>query len=107
MVGRPQKLCYVVYNRAQEPPMTASTTMTIRLPVELKERLARICEASGRSQSYHAAKALEAFVSRELPIIEGILEGMADVRAGRVVPHEQAMAELRAIVDETKSRKAA
>lgn len=87
--------------------MTASTTLTIRVTPDLKERLARIAKDSGRSQSYHAAKALKAYVSRELPIIEGILEGMADVRAGRTTPHEEVMAEMRAIIAEARNRKAA
>lgn len=37
-------------------------------------------------------------MNRELEIIEGIKRGLADVKAGRVVPHEQVMNEAREII---------
>jgi predicted transcriptional regulator len=86
--------------------MTASTTLTIRVPVEVKERLGRISAASRRSQSYLAAEALTAYVDRELAIIEGILQGMEEIRAGKGIPHDVVMAEARAIIDEARKRAA-
>ena len=79
-----------------------STTMTIRVPVEVRDKLERIASGTRRSKSYLAAEAVTAYVERELAIIEGIQQGLADVAAGRTVPHRQAMAELRAIVDEVE-----
>jgi len=38
-------------------------------------------------------------VDRETKTIEGIKRGMADAKAGRVVPHEAAMAEIDAVID--------
>ena len=83
-----------------------STTLTIRVPVEVRDKLARIASGTRRSKSYLAAEAVAAYVERELAIIEGIQEGMADLAAGRTVSHAQAMAELRAIVDEVEQAKA-
>lgn len=83
-----------------------STTLTIRVPVEVRDKLARIASGTRRSKSYLAAEAVAAYVERELAIIEGIQEGMADIAAGRTVSHTQAMAELRAIVDEIEQGKA-
>ena len=83
-----------------------STTLTIRVPVEIRDKLARIANGTRRSKSYLAAEAVAAYVERELAIIEGIQEGMADITAGRTVSHAQAMAELRAIVDEVEQAKA-
>lgn len=83
-----------------------STTLTIRVPVEVRDKLARIASGTRRSKSYLAAEAVAAYVERELAIIEGIQEGMADIAAGRTVSHTQAMAELRAIVDEIEQAKA-
>jgi predicted transcriptional regulator len=84
-----------------------STTMTIRVPTELRDKLDRIAQGTRRSRSYLAGEALAAYVERELSIIEGIREGLADIAAGRVVPHEQVMAEMREIVAEARRKKAA
>ena len=58
-----------------------------------------------RSKSFLAAEAVSAYVERELEIIEGIRRGMADVEAGRVVPHDEAMAEVQAVIDAAKRGK--
>lgn len=86
--------------------MTASTTMTIRLSTELKDKLGRISAATRRSQSFLAAEALAAYVNRELEIIEGIQRGLADIAAGRVVPQEEAMARVRAAIAKAGADKA-
>jgi len=87
--------------------MAESTTMTIRLDPEVKEKLGRIARDTRRSRSFLAAEAVAAFVDRELKIIEGIRRGLADMEAGRVVPHEQVMAEGRAIIDAAKAARKA
>jgi len=82
--------------------MTASTTMTIRVPSDVKEKLAQLAHDTRRSKSYLAAEAVSAYVDRELEIIEGIHRGRADVEAGRVVSHAQVMAEARQIMADAK-----
>ncbi|TIP97237.1 MAG: CopG family transcriptional regulator, partial [Mesorhizobium sp.] len=47
-----------------------------------------------------------AYVDRELGVIEGIKRGMADAAAGRVVPHDEAMAEIDAIIEASEARRA-
>ncbi len=69
--------------------MPASTTLTVRVSPDLKARLGRLAEVTQRTQSFLAAEAIEDFVSRELEIVEGILRGMADFEAGRVVSDEE------------------
>ena len=71
--------------------MGASTTMTIRVTPDLKEKLGRLAQGTRRTRSYLAAEAVEAYVNRELEIIEGIQRGLADMDAGRVTPHDEAM----------------
>lgn len=78
--------------------MTATTTMTIRVSSDLKERLGRLAKETRRSRSFLAAEAVASYVESELEIIEGIHRGLADVAAGRVVPHEQAMAEVEKVL---------
>ncbi len=82
-----------------------STTMTIRLPIEVHDGLSRLSQGTRRSRSFLAAEALAAYVSKELSIIEGIEHGQADVSQGKVTAHETVMAELHAIIDAAESQK--
>jgi predicted transcriptional regulator len=86
--------------------MAVSTTMTIRVTPETKQKLERIAADTRRSRSFLAAEAVTAYVDRELEIIGGIKRGLADVEAGRIVPHEQVMAEARQIVAKAKKKAA-
>ena len=87
--------------------MTASTTMTIRMSADLKEKLGRLAQSSRRSKSFLAAEALETYVDRELRIIAGIERGLADMRAGRVTPHEEVMDRVDRIIAEARRGRAA
>ena len=80
--------------------MPSSTTLTVRLKPEIKERLAQLSASTSRSRAFLAAEAIEAYVVRESERIAGIERGLADMRAGRVVPHEEAMDELDAAIEE-------
>lgn len=82
--------------------MSASTTMTIRVRPDVKEKLDRIAADTRRSKSFLAGEALAAYVERELAILEGIQLGLEDMKAGRLVPHEQAMQEVRAVIEAAK-----
>ncbi|WP_040592766.1 CopG family ribbon-helix-helix protein [Mesorhizobium metallidurans] len=86
--------------------MTASTTMTIRVSSETKLKLERIAADTRRSKSFLAAEAVSAYVDRELEIIEGVKRGVADAVAGHVVPHDEAMAEIDAIIEAAEARRA-
>lgn len=83
----------------------SSATMTIRLPAEVKEKLEHLAAATRRSRSFLAAEAVTAYVEHELQIVESLQQGLADVEAGRVVPHEQVMAEGRQIIAGAKRGK--
>ena len=86
--------------------MAATETMTIRVSAETKRKLECIAAGTRRSKSFLAGEAVSAYVERELEIIEGIKRGMADVEAGRVVSHDEAMAEARRIIAEARVAKA-
>ncbi len=86
--------------------MPDSTTMTIRLSSDLKDKLDRLAQGTRRSKSFLAAEAVSAYVDREVGIIEGIWQGLADGEAGRTVSHEEAMAEIDAMLDAIEAGKA-
>jgi predicted transcriptional regulator len=86
--------------------MAASTTMTIRVRPDVKEKLDRIAAGTRRSKSFLAGEAVAAYVDRELEIMEGVKRGMMDAEAGRVVPHDDAMAEIYAVIDAAQAKRA-
>lgn len=86
--------------------MAETTTITIRIPVELRDRLDRLAKAMERSRSYVAAEALETYVRYETEILDGIEEAEADFEAGRYYTHEEAMAEFDRIVEEERQARA-
>lgn len=67
--------------------------------------LDRIASATSRSRSFLAGEAVAAYVDRELEIIDGIKRGMADAEAGRLVPHEEAMAEIFDVIRKAETGK--
>jgi predicted transcriptional regulator len=82
---------------------TASATLTLRLPPELKARLGELAERTHRTKSFLASEAIAGYVERELEIIAGIEHGLADMKAGRVVAHEDVMADLNARIKRAKA----
>jgi predicted transcriptional regulator len=85
--------------------MAESTTLTVRVSPELKERLSRLAGHTKRTSSYLAGEAIADFVDRELAIVEGIERGLADMKAERVTPHKDAMRRLRATVERARRAK--
>ena len=81
-----------------------NTTLTVRVSPELKERLGKLAEQTQRTKSFLAGEAIAGYVERELEIVAGIGRGLADMKAGRVVPHEEVMAEIDGIVEAAKAR---
>jgi predicted transcriptional regulator len=77
-----------------------STTMTVRLSTDAKDKLSRLAEHTNRSLSFLAGQAISSYAERELEIVEGIERGLADAKAGRVVAHDDAMARMRRAIDE-------
>lgn len=78
-----------------------STTMTVRLPTEAKDKLERLAGHTNRSLSFLAAQAIADYAERELSVVEGIERARTDAAAGRVVPHDEAMRRIRATIDRT------
>lgn len=86
--------------------MNATTTMTIRVPTDIRDKLERLAHGTRRSRSFLAAEAVAAYVDRELSIIDGIQQGLADIAAGHRVSHDAAMDELDAVIARAKAAKA-
>lgn len=83
-----------------------TTTMTIRVPTEVKDELDRLARDTRRSRSFLAGEAVADYVAREREIVAGIMRGLDDMKAGRTVPHKEAMAQLRATIESARRAKA-
>jgi predicted transcriptional regulator len=86
--------------------MAAVASLTIELPADVAEKLGRLAEDTRRSRSVIASDALAAYVEQELRAIDGIRRGLDDVAAGRVIPHDEAMAEIDAVIEAARKRRA-
>ena len=87
--------------------MTGTTTMSIRLSSETKAQLGQLAATTRRSKSFLAAEAVAAYVARERAIIAGIQRGLADMKAGSTISHDEAMAEIDALIDGIEQAKPA
>jgi predicted transcriptional regulator len=76
--------------------------MTINISDEMNEKLGRLAHDTRRSAAYLATEALSTYVDHELDILNGIQRGLDDVKAGRVVPHSQAKAEIYGVIEAAK-----
>ncbi|WEK04403.1 MAG: CopG family transcriptional regulator [Candidatus Devosia phytovorans] len=86
--------------------MPSSTSLTIDLPADVREKLDQVSVETRRSVASLATEALSAYAEHELAVIDGIKRGLADLEADRVVPHDEAMARLRSTIATTQERQA-
>jgi RHH-type transcriptional regulator, rel operon repressor / antitoxin RelB len=69
--------------------MMQTTTVSVRVPRALKQRLAKLAAATARSSSWLAARALEDYVESQEWQIATIQKGKRDLQAGRTIPHDR------------------
>ncbi len=68
--------------------MGQTTSLTLRIPTKLKQRLEKLAEATLQPESSLAAAAIARYVQSQEAKIEAIREGLADIRSGRVASDE-------------------
>jgi predicted transcriptional regulator len=73
--------------------------LTVTLTPGLGESLADVARAEGRSPESVALDAITEHVAAALQMRARILRGEADIAAGRVVPHEEVIADLARVLD--------
>ena len=84
--------------------MAAKPILNVRLALETLRKLDVTAAATRRTRSFIANEALEAWVQREMEIIEDLRIGLEEGRAGKVVPHEEVMRRARAAIDRATKR---
>lgn len=69
-----------------------STTFTIRVEADVKNRLEKPAKSTGRSRSFLAAEALSEYLDVNERQVAGVRKAMASLDRGGSVPHEQVKA---------------
>jgi RHH-type transcriptional regulator, rel operon repressor / antitoxin RelB len=67
---------------------TRSTTLSIRLKPEVKKRLAKLAEVSGRSSNFLISDAVESYVADQERMLAEIRQAERQVKSGHYVKHE-------------------
>jgi predicted transcriptional regulator len=83
----------------------ATTTLTVRVPVALKEQLGELAGATRRSNSFLATEAITEYVESELAFAASIEQARADIKAGRGIPHEDVLARVKSMIAEKEAGK--
>ena len=78
--------------------------MTVNLPADLQAQLEAIGRETGRDPESIAVDALTDYVEDQAAYLASVKRGIADMEAGNVVPHAEAMRQLRAIVQHARER---
>ena len=69
--------------------MGGSTTLTIRVDKEMKDRLERIAKSQRRSKAFIAVQAIEDYLAVQEAQIKGIEEAIASMDSGEGIEHER------------------
>jgi predicted transcriptional regulator len=72
----------------------ASELVSVRLDAEIKDRLEALAQATGRSRNALFNEAMAQYVDAQEAAVSALHEGVADLDAGRVVPHEDVVHQL-------------
>ena len=84
--------------------MPAKPILNVRLAPETLRKLDALAAATRRTRSFIANEALEAWINREIEIIEDLRVGLEEVRAGKGIPHERAMRDVDLAVERAVKR---
>ncbi len=85
--------------------MTADAVLSVRVSSATKKRLDRLAQRTNRTRSFLAAEAIEAYIKHELSIIEGIQRGLDDMKAGRLISHQEAMSSINSAIKRATKRR--
>ncbi len=66
----------------------ATTTFTVRVDSSVKRRLEKLAKSTGRSRSFLAAEAIDAYLDVNEWQVDGIKRGIASIDRGESVAHE-------------------
>ncbi|WP_300542217.1 CopG family ribbon-helix-helix protein [Maricaulis sp.] len=78
--------------------------ISIRIDDAALGKLDDLAKTQDRSRNWVVKEALQQYFDRQDWILEAIEDGIRDADAGNVVPHEQVMAEVNAIIEAARKK---
>lgn len=84
--------------------MAAKPILNVRLAPETLRKLDAVASATRRTRSFIANEALEAWIDREMEIIEDLQVAREEVRAGKGIPHDKAMRQIDMAIERAAKR---
>jgi RHH-type transcriptional regulator, rel operon repressor / antitoxin RelB len=81
--------CDILYTSQHGISVMSSTTFTVRVETAAKKRLERLAKSTGRSRSFLAAEAINAYLDINEWQVAGIKQAIASLDRGEGIPHEQ------------------
>ena len=84
--------------------MAAKPILNVRLSPETLRKLDVVAAATRRTRSFIANEALEAWIEREIEIIEDLQIALEEGRAGKGIPHDKAMRQIDMAVERAVKR---
>jgi len=80
----------------------ATVNISARVPEVLRDQVDALATALDRDRAWVIEQAVKRYLADESAFIAAVQRGRADARAGRVTEHDDFMAELDAIIDQTE-----
>ena len=84
--------------------MPAKPILNVRLAPETLRKLDAVAAATRRTRSFIANEALEAWIDREIELIEDLQIALEEGRAGKGIPHERVMRDIDLAVEKALKR---
>lgn len=80
--------------------MPEGTTLTVHLSPQAEAQLSHLAARTRRSQDALLTEAIESYLSRESHDVAAIEAALVEMRTATLIPHDQAMDELDAAIEE-------
>jgi len=84
---------------------TKSHTVTARLSPSVAKRLATCSKLLGRTRSFMVEYIIDRYIDEQIEEAEMLVEGAADEKAGRLIPHEEAMRQIQQYIASRKRQR--
>lgn len=69
-------------------------TISARIPEDLSQQINVLAQALRRNRSWVIEEAIRGYIASEKQFVEAVEEGIREMEAGNVVPHETVMKEI-------------
>ena len=73
-------------------------TISARIPEELSKQITTLAQGLQHNRSWVIKEALRGYIASEKQFLAAVEEGIAEVQAGKVVPHDVVMQEINALL---------